>query len=118
MTTPFALIAAQQWPVTLDTFGVTGTLTDSAGTEYACTGVFTPRIDSDALDTSWQERVTQVEFFCVLPTGFVVTPGECYATVDSVTYTIMDAGIIDGNNTKLLLERSELEAVEHRGRRL
>jgi len=114
----FNTLCVNNWPVTLDTFGVTGTLTDSDGTEYACTGVFTPRIDSDALDTSWLERVTQVEFYCVLPTGFVVTPGECYATVDGVTYTIMDAGISDGNNTKLLLERSELEAVEHRGRRL
>ena len=113
----FDTMCIDNWSVTLGTFGVTATLTDASGEEYAVDGVISARNDVEALDTSWLERATQAEFFCQLPTGFVITPSACFATVGGVTFCVMDAPVLDGGNAKMLLERRDLEAIEHRGRR-
>ena len=103
--------------VTLDTFGVAATLTDSAGVDYPVTGRFTPRNDAEALDATWLERATQAEFYCEIPTGFVITPSACFVAVGGVTYCVMEGIALDGNNARMLLERRELKSVQHRGRR-
>ena len=113
----FDTMCLNNWPVTLDTFGVTATLTDSTGAEYTVTGVITPRKDAEALDTAWLDRAMQAEFFCELPVGFVITPSACFVAVGGVSYCVMDGILLDGNNARMMLERRELQSIEHRGRR-
>ena len=116
--TVFSDLVSLQWPVVLDNTGTTGTLTDATGTDYAVSGVFTPRMGRATLDDTWQDQARQAEFSAVLPTGFVMAYGECTATIDGIEYTVMETGIGDGNSTPLLLERRDLSAVSLRGRRM
>jgi hypothetical protein len=116
--TVFSDLVSLQWPVILDSLGITGTLTDATGVDYPISGVFTPRMGRAMLDDTWQEQAKQAEFYAVLPTGFVFVSGECTATIGGVEYTIMETGISDGNNTRLLLDRRDLSAVSLRGRRI
>ena len=113
----FDTMCNTNFAVTLDTFGVAATLTDSAGTEYSVNGVLTPRNDAEGLDADWLERAAQAEFFCEIPTGFAITPSSCFVTVGGVTYCVMEGITLDGNNARMLLERRELKSIQHRGRR-
>lgn len=117
MTSVFAAILTDNWPVMLDAHGVAATLTDAAGDTYSVTGVLTPRSDNVDLTVTWEEQATQAEFVCVNPSGFEFAPGECTVTVDTVEYTMMSEGVSNGSIHVYTCARTTLNEISHRGRR-
>lgn len=108
----------RQWPILTDTLGETATLTPSVGAPVTFKCLVIGRAEDQSLDASWEEAARQLEVYAASSDApAVYTPREDTITVRGLTYTVMERQTQQGAVYRYLCERTEVDALQLRGRR-
>ena len=113
----FGYLFGRNWPVMLAQFGESATYHGATG-DVVFTAVINGRDETQTLDVTWEVAARQIEVFAAASD----IPADTRLLVDEITargatYTVIERVAGHGTIIRLLCERSEVETVQHRGRR-